>query len=92
MSFVIAFSSIDNGARKLTPCCRYSENITYRPRWSPPLPTPENGPPFLSITKQTPEEWCHVTTSIPSDQEGVGAIDCHVSRHSSGDNFTLCFV
>ncbi|KAI0772156.1 hypothetical protein BC629DRAFT_742886 [Irpex lacteus] len=39
---------------------------------------PDSGPPFLSITKQIPEEWYHVTTSVPSQQEGVGAIDCHL--------------
>ncbi|KAI0086983.1 hypothetical protein BDY19DRAFT_320155 [Irpex rosettiformis] len=57
---------------------RVSETIRYRPRSSPPLPTPENGPPFLSITKQIPEEWCQVTTSIPSHCDGVSAIDCHL--------------
>lgn len=57
---------------------RLSEPILFRPRSRPPLPTPESGPPFLSITKQIPEEWYHITTSVPSQQEGVGAIDCHV--------------
>ncbi|KAI0086986.1 hypothetical protein BDY19DRAFT_995416 [Irpex rosettiformis] len=55
-----------------------SEMIFYRPQSRPPLPAPESGPPFMSIVKLSPEDWCQVTTSVPSHNSGVGAIDCHL--------------
>jgi hypothetical protein len=59
--------------------------ISYRPRSRPTAPIAAGPPPFLSLTKQIPEEWHQVFTRIPSQKNGVSAIDCYVSANRTED-------